>query len=268
MLGGAVNVPLDLGWNNQVKQSYFEILGLSGMDRDAVILAFQKLAALGVPADPVLAALAADATLPEPHRVLSGILYSRFHRFDPETLRRNLEEENPFLVVESVRLLSRVGGEDGKRAAAAAAAARPGLAPQIQTFLDAWPGREVLSPSVLDQLNAILLEPDIQARKAAVMVLTVHAGRGIQPAFEEILGSGVLDQGLQMFVAASILSWYRDDIEAWKGLCARKRHRYVRYLAMQELARRGEAEREFLRKLGADPSDPLRVNIRQLLAGE
>jgi hypothetical protein len=53
-----------------------------------------------------------------------------------------------------------------------------------------------------------------------------------------------------------------------KGLCARKKHRYVRYLAMQELAKKSEAEGEFLRQLGADPSEPLRENIKQFLAGK
>jgi hypothetical protein len=93
-------------WNADVKKVYQDILASPGTDWDEVKAAVRKLSGLGVAAEPAIAALAQDASLQEPQWGMGGIMLARFHRFDLKNLRLFLKAENPYLALESAKLLA------------------------------------------------------------------------------------------------------------------------------------------------------------------
>ncbi|MBP7866335.1 MAG: hypothetical protein KA419_10330 [Acidobacteria bacterium] len=260
--------PADPSWPPAVKAAFGNATALPAAPPDPVVAAVRKLGGLGIVARPAMARLAGDPSLPVPHRAMSGILLARYSAFDAAALRQFLASESPYLCLEAAQLLGRLGGDDNRSAVSQAAVKRPGQATQLNKFVAAWPPAPPIPAPALKLLDAVLREPDERVRLKAITALTVDYGAKVRDSLEWTLACGVTSESTQMDLAAAVVRICTESGASLEPLCRKGRQKFLRLLAIQELAKRGAAEKAFLRQLAADPAEPLREHIEKALQGK
>lgn len=255
-------------WTPEVRSQYEAIRALPPEPKDAVLLTIRKLAALGSQARPAIMALAADRSLPEPHRAWSGILGTSYARYDAKALRGIAQSHrNPYARREAIDLLADIGGPAGKRFLEALARKDAGLRDYIAQALARMPAVEPLSEDDRRLLSDLLLEPVERKRAAAVLLVDRHKGRTtLDAALERLAAQSVADTDTQIYAGVALARIHVGDVPKLKSFAARDRHRFIRYYALDELARSGPDGRAVLRELAAAPDEPLKPFIEKWLA--
>lgn len=255
-------------WKPEIKSQYEAIRSLPGSAKEPVLAAIRKLAALGPDARPAISALAADGTLPEPHRAYSGIIGAAYAQFDVATLRTLAESHrNPFMRREAIDSLADIGGPATKTFLEGIAKKDSTLSAYIGKAVARAPATELISEQDRKLLSAILLEPPERKKAAAVILVDRYKGKTTMDApLEKLAGLAVADSDAQIYAAIAITRIHADDVPRLKALTARDKHRFIRLNAMQELAKKGPAGETVLRELVTAPGEPLKPQLEKLLA--
>lgn len=255
-------------WKPEIKSQYEAIRSLPGASKEPVLAAIRKLAALGPDARPAINALAADGTLPEPHRAYSGIIGASYAQFDVATLRTLAESHrNPFVRREAIDSLADIGGPAIRAFLEGLAKKDSTLSAYIGKAVARAPATELIAERDRKLLSEILLEPPERKKTAAVVLVDRYKGKTTMDAsLEKLAGLAVADSDAQIYAAIALTRIHGDDVPRLKALTARDKHRFIRLNAMQELAKKGPAGEAVLRELLAAPGEPLKPQLEKLLA--
>ncbi len=255
-------------WPANIKAHFDAIRALPGTPKEPVIAAIKKFAKNGTAARPALVALASDTALPEPHRAMSGIMSAHFIRYDVSALRAMAEaDKNPFARREAIELLADVGGRQIRDFLGGLGKSDATLSAYINKVLPRVPATEAVSEDNRRMLANILLQPAKGKLSAAVSIALLNEGKTTVDTWLEALAvSPVADDDTQMHAALALVKIHKDSVPDLKALCARGKHRFVRYNAIQELSRKGAAGDAVLRELLVTPDEPLRKQIEARLA--
>ena len=255
-------------WKPGIKAQHDAIRAMPAEPKDGVLAAIRKLAAQGPDARPAIMSLAADTTLPEPHRAWSGILGVSYARFDVPALRAFAEShKNPFARREAVDLLADIGGAANKAFLEGLSKKDATLGAYIAKALARAPATESIAEQDRKLLSDILLEPVERKRSATVILVDRHQGKTtIDAQLEKLASLSVADSDTQIHAGVALSRIHGNDVPKLKALTARNKHRFIRYNAMQQLAKNGPAGEAVLRELLATPDEPLKPFIEKWLA--
>ena len=255
-------------WKPEVRSEHNAIRALAAAPKEPVLAAIRKLASLGLDAQPAIMSLAADPTLPEPHRAYAGIMSAHYVQFDTAALRTMaLAKHNPFASRQAVDFLADIGGPEVKAFLEDLARKDPTITAYIGKALARSPPSEAIPEQERKLLSGILLGPLDIKQRAAVVLVGRHQGKtSIDAGLESVAASPVADTETQMHAALALSKIHKDSVPRLKALTARNRNRFVRYTAIQELGSKGPAGEAVLRELLASPDEPLRPQIEKRLA--
>ena len=138
------------------------------------------------------------------------------------------------------------------------------LTAYIGRILPKAPAAEAVSEDTRRMLSNILLQPSKVKLSAAVALAELHQGDStLDPWLEALVFSPVSDDDTQIHAAIALVKIHAKSVPDLAALCGRKKHRYVRYNAVQELALKGPAGEAVLRELLASPDEPLGWQIER-----
>ncbi len=252
-------------WPADVKAAYDEIVALPATAKDKVKTATFELAGKGRLARPALAAIAHQADLPEPHRAFAGILSAHFARFDMPALRQLAADANPFAQREAIVLLGKIGGKENADFLKdlAGKTESEGLKKHITQSTAGMP-EEALPARALTLLDAVV-NADAETKKRSAVAVSEDFGKAADPSLRAIVQDLTSDDDARTYAAAALVHVHSGNVAELESLCDRKYHKNLRYLAVRELAKNGEAGTAALKKLLEDATEPLKPQIEKLL---
>ena len=176
-------------------------------------------------------------------------------------------DKNPFARREAIELLADIGGPGMKDFLSGLGKNDGTLAAYVSKVLPRVPAAEAVSEDNRRMLSNILLQPAKDKLSAAVSIAMLNEGKSsVDTWLESLSVSPVSDEDTQMHAAIALAKIHKGSVPERKALCARNKHKFVRYEAIQELARKGPAGEAVLRELLAAPDEPLKRHIEARLA--
>ncbi|MCE9582152.1 MAG: hypothetical protein K8T20_06640, partial [Planctomycetes bacterium] len=176
------------------------------------------------------------------------------------------ESANPFAQRESIVMLGELGGKEiaDFLADLAQRTASDGLKKHIAKVTATLPAKP-LSAEALVLLDRVV-NADAEGKKRAAVVLSEEFGKPAAEALHKVVKDLVSDDDARTFAALAIVHINAGSVADLESLCVRTNHKTLRYCAVKELADKGAEGEAVLRKLAADPTEPLKKQIDALLA--
>ena len=254
-------------WPADIKSQCEDIRKMPGTPKEPVIEAIKKLAKNGTHARFALASLADDGALPEPHRAMSGIFSAYFIRYDVNALRVTAEgTKNPFMQRQSIEFLADIGGSQNRAFLDALAKNVMPLSAYIGHLLAKFPVNESITEDNRRGLQNILLKSTNGKMPSVISIAFLNEGKStVDSSLESLVLSPVSDEDTQMHAAMALVKIHKQSVPELANFCARNKHRYIRYNAIQELSQHGPAGEAVLNGLLATPDEPLRRHIESKL---
>lgn len=123
---------------------------------------------------------------------------------------------------------------------------------------------EALPARALTLLDAVV-NADAETKKRSAVAVSEDFGKAADPSLRAIVQDLTSDDDARTYAAAALVHVHSGSVPELESLCDRKNHKNLRYLAVRELAKNGEAGAAALKKLLGDATEPLKPQIEKLL---
>lgn len=123
---------------------------------------------------------------------------------------------------------------------------------------------EALPARALTLLDAVV-NADAETKKRSAVAVSEDFGKAADPSLRAIVQDLTSDDDARTYAAAALVHVHSGSVPELESLCDRKNHKNLRYLAVRELAKNGEAGGAALKKLLEDATEPLKQQIEKLL---
>ncbi len=254
-------------WSPEVKRGYDLALKIPAERVADVSKQLRQLARLGLKAKPALEKIAATASLPEPHRAISGLVLADLYAFDQVALKRLATHDNLFAQSAAMRQLASHGGAELRKHLQGLVAKRGGdLGSHTKKIVDAMPDDAVATPRQLKLLQQIQLTPKSPSAIKASAKLVVDAPKVADWGARKAVALNGATSDTQMLAAVMLSRVHATDFEALNGLVGRKQNKFVRYEAFKKLALLGERGKGVIRGALSAGKDPLKPQLERLLS--
>ena len=139
---------------------------------------------------------------------------------------------------------------------------RPGLQKTPERAAKAF---EYLTRGYHQDLDEVI-NADAETKKLSAVAVSEDFGKAVDPSLRAIVQDLTSDDDARTYAAAGLVHVHSGSVPELEALCDRKNHKNLRYIAVRELAKNGEAGAAALRKLLEDATEPLKPQIEKLLA--